>query len=271
MFQIVAIDDGNTPPYSLFLPKLSTEYHHAVSSWTTTSDVALFAIDYLNGRGTPIDVGANIGVISTPAAMCGSHVVSIEMVPEYCACLTAAIVENRLTKVMLFQTAASDERGTTRFLHEGGNGFIVPPEYGPGPSAVKMTLDDIADEVRSSQGGPREPLDDGIVSLPRRALGVCDNARVFDALASASSHGAGVIGARGLRRHAGLPGDQHRRAGRRHRRGDRRDRRRTDRAGRRDRRRHRHHRRRRDTTAGRLSRPVADLLLTVQPGAGCRR
>jgi FkbM family methyltransferase len=148
MSEIIRIADGNTPPYSLFLPEELIGYHNWVSELTKTPSGSLFAIDYLQGQGTLIDVGANVGVVSTPVAMCGSHVVSIEMIPEYCACLTSTILENRLKNVILLQAAASDERGLAQFLKDSGNGFVIPPGRGSGPSAVKLRLDDVADLIR---------------------------------------------------------------------------------------------------------------------------
>lgn len=151
MFELLNIDDGNCPPFSLSLPRKKSGYHEWLIATKACTDVAVFALDYLGGTGTLIDVGANIGVITTPVAVAGSHVVSVEMIPDYCLHLWATILRNRLNKVRLFQLAASDGRGTAAFLATDDNGYVIPE--GDGPPAVKMPLDDVVDLVRLQDPG----------------------------------------------------------------------------------------------------------------------
>lgn len=151
MTEILEIDDGNCPPFTVCLPEKKSGYHEWLIATKTCTDVALFALDYLNGAGTLIDVGANIGVITTPLAVSGSNVVSVEMIPGNCLHLYATILRNRLDKVRLFQLAASDDRGTTGFLATDDNGYVMPE--GEGPTAIKMPLDDVVDLVRLQEPG----------------------------------------------------------------------------------------------------------------------
>lgn len=143
MYDTLDIHDGNCPPYSLILPPEKSGYHNWLIAQKKCTDPAIFILDYLGGQGTLVDVGANIGVISVPAAVAGSNVVSIEMIPENCLYLSLTILRNALKNMRLVQLAASDSRGITHFLATEDNGYVVPE----GPPAVKMPLDDVIDLV----------------------------------------------------------------------------------------------------------------------------
>lgn len=140
MSEFLEIDDGNCPPFSLALPDQKSGYHRWLIETGICTEVAVFALDYLCGRGTLIDVGANIGAISTPVAVAGSRVVSIEMIPEHCLYLSQTVLRNRLRKLRLFQLAVSDDRGMAGFEATPENGFVRPEGGRP---AMKLPLDDV--------------------------------------------------------------------------------------------------------------------------------
>jgi FkbM family methyltransferase len=115
--------------------------------------VGVLTLDYLKGSGTLVDVGANIGLLSIPAAVHGSRVIAIELLPENCLYLNLAILENRLSNIAVFQLAAGADRGLVSFAGSEAWGHVVPT--GEGAQAVMMPLDDVVELANQQQGGRR--------------------------------------------------------------------------------------------------------------------
>lgn len=143
MYDLHKIDDGNCPAFELALPRDKGEYTAWLSTLTQNTDVALFALDYLGGGGTLIDVGANVGAICTPAAVAGSNVIAVEMLPENFLYLTLTALHNKLANVRLFQLAAGEDRGITHYSGSEAWGHVV--SGADGSSATILPLDDIID------------------------------------------------------------------------------------------------------------------------------
>lgn len=157
MYDLHEIDDGNCPAFVLALPRNKGDYTAWLSTLTQNTDVALFALDYLGGDGTLIDVGANVGAICTPAAMAGSNVIAVEMLPENFLYLTLTVLHNKLANVRLFQLAAGEDRGVVHFSGSEAWGHVV--SEGVGSSAVMLPLDDIVDLLKAqNQDFVRSPL-----------------------------------------------------------------------------------------------------------------
>jgi FkbM family methyltransferase len=143
MYEFIDIDDGNCPPYSLALPAEKRAYYQWIANVKCTPDIAWLVADYLKGGGTLIDVGANVGTICIPAAIMGSHVVAVELVPETVLYLSLSILMNRLENVRVFQMAAGENRRLIDFAGSEGNSCVV--ETGSGSPSIELPLDDIVD------------------------------------------------------------------------------------------------------------------------------
>ena len=78
--------------------------------WGTT-DVVWLLRHLLRRRGTLIDVGANIGMVTLPLALDGTDVIACEMLPGNCLKLHLACLLNRLLCVRVVQAAISSTDG----------------------------------------------------------------------------------------------------------------------------------------------------------------
>jgi FkbM family methyltransferase len=141
--EFIEIDDGNCPAYNLALPIEKGDYTRWVAATRHNSDVAVFVLDYLGGRGTFVDVGANIGTISIPSAVAGSHVIAVELLPANCFYYNLSIMRNELNNVRLYQMAAGKERRLVCFGGTEAWGHIV--QDGQGPCSIMLSLDEIVD------------------------------------------------------------------------------------------------------------------------------
>jgi FkbM family methyltransferase len=157
MYDFHKIDDGNCPVFELALPRDKGEYTTWLSTLTQNTDVALFALDYLSGSGTLIDVGANVGAICTPVAVAGSNVIAVEMLPENFFYLTMTALQNKLANMRLFQLAAGEDRKIVHYSGTEAWGYVVPG--GNGASAMMLPLDDIINLSQLQDPGfVRSPL-----------------------------------------------------------------------------------------------------------------
>lgn len=149
MHDLIEIDDGNCPPFALVVPHEKGSYASWLAALGTNTEIALLALDYLGGRGTLIDVGANIGAIAAPAAAAGSHVIAIELLPENFLYLALTALHNGFGNLRLFQLAASETRGLAGFAGSEAWGHVTAP--GQGAPAAMLPLDDIVDLARLQQ------------------------------------------------------------------------------------------------------------------------
>ena len=76
-----------------------------------TAEVVWLLRHLLRRRGTLIDVGANIGMVTLPLALDGTDVIACEMLPGNCLKLHLACLLNRLSRVRVFQAAISSADG----------------------------------------------------------------------------------------------------------------------------------------------------------------
>lgn len=97
---------------------------------------ANIAIEYLNGKGTLIDIGANIGSISLPVAKSGSNVVSVEMLPDNVSKLNFSVLLNKFANMRIVQAAASREDGLA--FYSGSEAWGVVTETGSQSVAYKL-------------------------------------------------------------------------------------------------------------------------------------
>jgi FkbM family methyltransferase len=104
------------------------------------SEIARLLIAILRGRGTLIDLGANVGTVSMPVAMTGSRVLAIEMLPENCLKLNLAVLVNGFPQVRVVQAAVSSTDGIVKY--QGEEAFATVTAEGT-QKALALTLDTI--------------------------------------------------------------------------------------------------------------------------------
>lgn len=114
-------------------------FDNIIASQTTISDNARLIIALLQGDGTLIDVGANIGSIALPVADSGSNVVAVEMLPKNLLKLISATMENGFSNVEIVSAAASDHDATV--YYEGTEAWGVVSTAGS--EAISLRLDTI--------------------------------------------------------------------------------------------------------------------------------
>jgi FkbM family methyltransferase len=105
--------DGSS--YILIGDREPGQYENHLRQHQPVSDVAWLAMKLTSGSGTLIDVGANIGTVTFPVAMTGTHVLSVEMLPDNCQKLHLGCIANGLSNVRVFQGAASNKNGIVRY------------------------------------------------------------------------------------------------------------------------------------------------------------
>lgn len=136
--------------FTLVLPRDKGAYTAGVAEvarrnndYHQSAHVGVLALDYLRGRGSLIDVGANIGLLAIPAAVYGSGVIAVELLPENAVCLDLAVLANRLDNIRVFHMAAGDRRGIVGFAGSEAGGHVAAA--GKVASVVMLRLDDIAE------------------------------------------------------------------------------------------------------------------------------
>ncbi len=154
-YEFKLINDGNSPPYWLTLPKEKGDYTGWIALQNQTSDIGCFALDHLGGQGTLLDIGANLGAISFPSAAAGSKIIAVEPLPENCCLYWMGLLKNSFDRVKLFQAAASDEIGLAYVTGSEAWGTVVPA--GQGIPAVKLTVDEIVRIANLQSQGFVEP------------------------------------------------------------------------------------------------------------------
>jgi FkbM family methyltransferase len=115
--------------------------------------LGLLVLDLLGGHGTLIDVGANIGTVALPAAVCGSNVVAIEPLPENALCLSAAVLKNRLGNLLPLAIAAGEMPRVIGLV--GTEAWARVTQPGEGTRVMMLPLDDIVDLVERQDEGRR--------------------------------------------------------------------------------------------------------------------
>ena len=95
-------------------------------------DTLRFVLEHAGG-GVFVDIGANIGVFTLPAALRARSVIAIEASPEIGEMLERNVRENGLTNVRVFKCAASD--GIAKTVD-----FYVPPirHFGMGSCSAQF-------------------------------------------------------------------------------------------------------------------------------------
>lgn len=111
--------------------------------------------EIIDGKGTLIDVGANIGTIALPLADTGCNVLAIEMLPRNVLKLTSAVLANRFRNVCVVQAAASSRDGL--LCYGGSEAWAAVASKGA--EAVCYRLDTICRMLSLSNPGLlRAPL-----------------------------------------------------------------------------------------------------------------
>src|SRR5690348_6657104 len=102
MFETIELEGQRGHRFSIVLPREKGPFAAAVAEFYRVDrryhrvpHVGVLALDFLGGAGSLVDVGANIGLVSIAAAVHGSPVVAVEMLPENCLCLSLAVLHNR--------------------------------------------------------------------------------------------------------------------------------------------------------------------------------
>lgn len=128
--------------YDLFIDVNPGTYDSWVIAAKGASPISDLANHLLNGTGTFIDVGANIGTICVPVALSGSNVIAVELLPANCLRLFLAAIHNQLPNLRIVQAASTSENCLLPYGGSEAWGHIVP---GGERIAVGLSLDTIVD------------------------------------------------------------------------------------------------------------------------------
>jgi FkbM family methyltransferase len=101
-----------------------------------------FACEWLAGRGSMIDVGANIGAVSIPVAALGSRVLAVEALPKNAVLLGLAATQSRLGRLVPVHAAVGERVGTARM--SGTSAWAQVDERG-GLEVPLLTVDALCD------------------------------------------------------------------------------------------------------------------------------
>lgn len=160
MYEVLRVTGERQRGFSLVLPREkgrhAAELAAAVeknSNYHQGPHLGVFLLDFLRGGGTLIDVGANIGLGAIPAAVYGSNVVAVELLPENCLPLIVAVLQNRLRNIRVFPMAAGEERRIAGLAGSEIWGHVVARS--DGAAAMMLPLDDIVDLADLQGGGLR--------------------------------------------------------------------------------------------------------------------
>lgn len=146
--QKIRILGGTDPGFSIVVSSVPGNYEQYQISERPYSDIARFLNAELRGKGTLIDLGANIGTIALPVATKGSAVVAVEMLPQNCLKLTLSALVNGLPRFRVVQAAVNSEDGLISYSGDEAWGVVGGNS---GPRAVALRLDTIlADIVRDT-------------------------------------------------------------------------------------------------------------------------
>lgn len=137
--------------YYLAFSKLRSDYESWIAHLQGPDDNTQLLMRILNGAGTLIDLGANIGAVAVPVAKRGSRVIAVEMNPANCLKLWSAIALNELHCMSVIQCAVSDNDGILRYSGDEAWGHVDPQGLA---SALCLRLDTIV----SCLGTPSGPL-----------------------------------------------------------------------------------------------------------------
>jgi len=139
--------DGRT--YKLLVTRESPgPYDQWILSVPQLTENAKLIQSILNGSGTLIDLGANIGTIAVPIAITGSRVLAVEMLPQNCLKLSFAVLENGLSNVRIVQAAVGDVDGILNFGGTEAWGAVL---NNGGQSATALTLDTIVATLKLAE------------------------------------------------------------------------------------------------------------------------
>jgi FkbM family methyltransferase len=120
------------------------------------SEIALLLNRILDGDGTLIDLGANVGTVAMAVAAAGSAVLAVELLPGNCLRLTNAALANGFGKVRIVQAAASSADGLLEYAGDEAWGTV---SKGSGRLAVALRVDTIvSDCVRENPSFLRPPF-----------------------------------------------------------------------------------------------------------------
>jgi FkbM family methyltransferase len=98
---------------------------------------------FLRPGETVLDLGANIGLFTLPAAAQGCRVIAVEASPRNAALLRASVAANRFHEVTVIESAASDRPGWLSFYDSGPYGHVAARE-GEGLVRVEaVVVDDL--------------------------------------------------------------------------------------------------------------------------------
>lgn len=127
--------------YQIAISDPPSAYDVAVANSNGPDKNTQLIMALLDGDGCLIDVGAHIGTVAIPAAMCGSTVIAIEMSGRNCDRLRASAKANGLDDLHVVETAASDRDGEARYSGDDAWGQIS--QTGDGTATSCLMLDTV--------------------------------------------------------------------------------------------------------------------------------
>jgi len=153
-FTTVKIADHMGREFDVVISKQPDHYEQWLETARPFSAIGKILIQILQGQGTLIDVGANIGTISLPVANAGSRVVSIEMLPINCLKLNLSALVNGLGRMTVYQAGATNAIQMLEFSGDGPWGAITTgtaaPQYAAG-YPVDTILASLGDSLPSGE------------------------------------------------------------------------------------------------------------------------
>lgn len=135
-FTTVRIADHTGREFEVAISRQPDHYEQWLDTSRPFSAIAKILIQILQGHGTLIDVGANIGTISLPVANAGSRVLAIEMLPINCLKLNLSALANGLGRMTVHQAGATNSIQMLEFSGDGPWGAVssgtAAPQYAAG-------------------------------------------------------------------------------------------------------------------------------------------
>ncbi len=147
--RLVELGDERTGlSYQLVFSQAQSNYEDWIAHLGGPDENIRLMLDLLGGRGTLVDVGANIGTVSLPVAVAGSRVLAIEVNPANCIRLVFGARVNGVDGgLRIIQAAAGDRDGVTAFAGEEAAGHITAD--GSGHPAPELRLDTILHSLQA--------------------------------------------------------------------------------------------------------------------------
>lgn len=145
----VDIEDGEGNSFALIVNRNPGLYEQHQIQYRPYSEIAQVLNRFLRGRGTLIDLGANIGTVTLPVALAGSHVIAVEMLPNNCLKLSFASLVNEFINIRIIQAAVTSSDKLINY--SGEEAWALVSSVNTASEAVGYRLDTILAMLRLTE------------------------------------------------------------------------------------------------------------------------